>query len=264
MTITAKVNYLGQMEDYPVAFSYNREASNLAYDPRAVTLRDIRSLPNASTLEEKGFMLAQVPFVCPSGADPEDHLRTFHAAMLDYLERTTSAAKVVLIGPFVRHADPARALPGKTPAHYVHADYTAKSFMRTARALVADEPEGERFLAGRIAILQTWTAISPPPQDSVLTVLDRRTLVPDDIVEGTVVVGVAEDPRPHPALLFRHNPAHKWYFLSDMTPNDTLVFVGCDSYDLTMPGTPHTAIANPTPGTTHRVSAEMRAFVFWG
>ena len=264
MTVSAEVNYLGEMEDHPVAFSYNRGAGNLIFDRRRVALHDIRSLSPSDSLEERGFLLADIPFTWPTGESPEAHLESLRNAVLTYVTELTGAPKVVLIGPFVRHGDPDLAEPGKTPAHYIHADYNAVSFARAARDLLADDPDIDRWLCGRRAIYQTWTAISPAPQDTTLALLDRSTLRGEDIVAGTVVVGTPEAPRPHPALLVRHDPRHRWYFVSDMGPGDTLIFLGSDGLDDSLPGSPHTAFENAAPGATPRVSAEMRAFVFWG
>ena len=264
MTLAAEVNYLGEMEDHPVAFSYNREAGNLVFDRQRVALHDIRAEAPSDGLGKRGIMLADIPFGWPAGESAQEHLATLRAGVLEFLTGLTGAAKIMLLGPFVRHGDPALAEPGKTPAHYIHADYTAKSFARAARDMLAGDPEADRWLSGRRAIYQTWTAISPAPQDSLLTLLDRSTLRATDIVEGTVVVGTPETPRPHPALLFRHNPEHKWYFASDMQASDTLIFLGLDGGDDALPGCPHTAFENPAPGAVPRVSAEMRAFVFWG
>jgi hypothetical protein len=262
--LSVEVNYLGQMEDPPVIISFNRQASNLVFDPRVVDVQDMRMLPDADCLDDKGFRLAELPFDRAPGEDAETHLDELRACMEEYLKEVTGAPKIFFLGPYVRHSDPARAEPSKTPAHFIHGDYSASSFARIARAMVAGEPDSERWLSGHYALYQTWTAVSPPPHDSLLAFLDRSTLSPDDIVTGSVVAGTPLDPQVHPALLLKHNPAHRWYYASGMTPGDTFIFLGYDSRDNALPGPPHTAFVNPVAGAVHRVSVEMRAFVFWG
>lgn len=264
MKLSAEINYLGEMDDPPVMISFNRKASNLVFDPRVVDLHDIRSMPDADFLDEKGFALAKLPFHRAPGADAEAHLDELRSCMEAHLAQVTGAERIFFMGPYVRHSDPVRAEPSKTPAHFIHGDYTASSFARVARAMVAHEPEKERWLAGRYALYQTWTPVSPPPHDSLLAFVDRSTLSPEEFVTGSVVVGTPKDPVVHPMLLLRHNPAHRWYYASGMTPEDTFIFLGYDSMDDALPGPLHTAFANQVAGAQFRVSVEMRAFAFWG
>jgi hypothetical protein len=69
----------------------------------------------------------------------------------------------------------------------------------------------------------------------------------------------------------KYNPNHKWYFVSDMTPDEALLIKIHDSsageegkHGLTSGGIPHTALQIPgTEGMEARESIEVRCLVFW-
>lgn len=261
--IRADINYLGQMDAEPLSYSHCREKGNLVLDSRNIPIADIR-YANTS-LEKEGVMLADLPF--GFDGDLEAAPARFRDAYENFIRDLTGAPKVVVLPPLMRWSSPPE--PEKvvsSPAPYVHCDFTLESFRDIMPRIVADDPQRDRWLNGRQAIYQTWAAISPPPQDKPLAVVDRSTVSPDDLVKGAVMVGPPENMAPYPAIFSHYNPAHRWYYVSDMTPSDALVFIGCDSvYDM-LPGALHTSFSNSAAGegAVPRISCETRAFVFWG
>jgi hypothetical protein len=187
----------------------------------------------------------------------------------EYMRELTGAPKVVTRMPMLRWSSTAnrRDRINAFPANYVHADFSHQSFYKMARECLADDPESDRWLSGRYAVIQTWRALSPPPQDLPLAVMDRRTIFADDVVESDNIVGRGDSAQKFVNYTFKHNPGQLWSFCSDMTADDMLVFIGFDSKDDTIPGIPHTAFdyAGASGRETHpRMSCELRAFVYWG
>jgi hypothetical protein len=148
----------------------------------------------------------------------------------------------------------------------VHSDYLRDTFYEAARAGVKDDPERDRWLGGRFAVIQTWRALSPPPQDRPLAVLDRRTISPEDIVLSKYVFGQRGDEQGFLNYSFRYNPAHRWAYISNMTAEDMLVFIGFDNDDDSIPGIPHSSFDNTAnfPDAKPRMSMECRAMAYWG
>ena len=66
-----------------------------------------------------------------------------------------------------------------------------------------------------------------------------------------------------PYIASLDNPAHRWFFFSDLTPDEAIVFKGYDSDPAEPFGCLHGAFRHPHPGrvTVPRTSAEMRVFV---
>ncbi len=67
------------------------------------------------------------------------------------------------------------------------------------------------------------------------------------------------------ALLLQYSSAHRWFFFSDMTREEVLVFKRHDT-DLRAPHhVPHTAFNDPrvAAGCAPRASVEMRTIAYW-
>jgi hypothetical protein len=67
------------------------------------------------------------------------------------------------------------------------------------------------------------------------------------------------------ALLLRYNPAHRWYFFSDMQRDEVIVFKRNDTDPNEPHHVPHSAFTHPRvpPGTAPRASIEMRTIAYW-
>ncbi|HTH29552.1 MAG TPA: CmcJ/NvfI family oxidoreductase [Sphingobium sp.] len=261
--VMAEINYLGEMDEKPLSYSHNREKGNLVLDGHVMQVQDIRR--SNTTLEKEGVILADLAMDFDGDLDaaPEK----FRSAFANHIHDMTGAGKIIVLPPILRWSEPPD--PNKvvsSPAPYVHCDFTLDSFHLIMSQVVADDPQKDRWLGGRYALYQTWLALSPPPQDKPLAVIDRSTVDPADLVDGAVMVGPPDNVARYPAVFSRYNPAHRWYYVSDMTPRDALIFVGCDSGYDTLPGALHTAFQNTACGdrVIPRISCETRAFIFWG
>ena len=62
------------------------------------------------------------------------------------------------------------------------------------------------------------------------------------------------------AAVYRPNPQHRWFYFSDMTVDEVLVFKQHDSDPSRAHRVPHSAFADPScpPGVPTRGSAEAR------
>jgi hypothetical protein len=59
------------------------------------------------------------------------------------------------------------------------------------------------------------------------------------------------------------NPAQRWYYFSDLTPDELIVFKGFDSDPARYAQPPHNSADLPGPGAAPRVSVEARFFAFF-
>jgi len=122
-----------------------------------------------------------------------------------------------------------------------------------------------------------WRAFSPPPQDYPLALCDGNSVGDDEGVPNTMFV-VDEIPereamlRPMPdedkaiaAAIFRYNPEHRWWYFSNLTRDEALLFVFHDSRRVRPWRVPHTAFRDESrPDARLRESIELRSVAyFW-
>jgi hypothetical protein len=151
------------------------------------------------------------------------------------------------------------------PARYPHADNTDASSEELAGMLDQFAPGVDLQAASRWAFYNIWRSTTPPPQDFPLAVCDARTLNPDDEVTVKAVTRELSGLVVHDTTSYRFNPAHRWYYFRDMTPDEVIVFKTHDTDPTRAHRVAHTAFTDPTcpPGVTTRASVEMRALAMF-
>jgi hypothetical protein len=261
-------NYLGSMTAPPVFHTEVPERGNLNLEPHLMPVRDMRQAQGTSAFAKQGFARVDLPLAIDSKMSVDAIAEKYHPPLMEVMRHITGAPKIVLTPPLMRWSEkiPHRKSVNSIPARYVHSDYDRDSFHALMKSIVADDPERDRWLSGRYAAYNTWRVLSPPPQDLPLAVIDRSTLSPEDFVLGTVVIDDGKKPMKFGQGLFHYNPTYRWSYISNMTSDDMLLFVGLDSADDRLPGNPHSAFENTLHGdkVIPRISCEVRAFVFWG
>lgn len=115
----------------------------------------------------------------------------------------------------------------------------------------------------RVIGINIWRSVTAAPLARMpLAVCDRTTVDPDDLEYD---LNPNAKPEPFNAHYCKPNPAQRWYYYSQMTCEEALVFTTYDSHpnagEVFCP-TLHTAVAIPdTEGLQRRESVEVRFFV---
>jgi hypothetical protein len=97
--------------------------------------------------------------------------------------------------------------------------------------------------------------------------MDRRTIAAKDVIVAENIVGYGEQEQKFLNYTFRYSPEQRWSYVSDMTSDDVMVFVGFDNQDDTIPGIPHSSFDYEAVSGRKchpRMSCELRGFVYWG
>ncbi|MFC4595750.1 CmcJ/NvfI family oxidoreductase [Sphingobium tyrosinilyticum] len=268
MQASGHFNYIGHVEGEPLYYVDQHERTTLEFDAHDMPVHDIREFAVAPTLEREGFMAAKLPLDLKGERDIDAISAIYRPLMHDYMAELTGAKKIIVLRPMLRWSDlaPRPDVINSHPARYVHCDWDNATFRNRAEALLADDPDRDHWLSGRFACVQTWRALSAPPQDLPLAVIDRQSLVDEDKVHFTNVIGKPGDEARFGNFAFRHNPDHRWAYISDMEADDMLVFMGFDTAEAGKTGSPHSAFDyyRQREGTVPRHSCELRAFVFYG
>jgi len=161
------------------------------------------------------------------------------------------------------------------PAGEAHVDLNTATARRMAEMTYAERcPGGPGFK--RFLISSYWRTFSPPPQDVPLAVCDGRTSFGGEEKSNTLFIvdelpNEEEAVRPIPgeenmmaASIFSYNPAMRWWYFSNMTADDALLFKFHDSDHSVTWRAPHTAFRDGSlPGANIRESIECRTVAFW-
>jgi hypothetical protein len=276
-SVEAILNYAGPTNGKPY-FGLEAYESDIAFEPHQVLIYDARPIQDQFSLDREGFIF--VKHASTAAADPR--IRTanlthemgrneindaYHHEVAEFLRQLTGAREVIgqTSGLIVRTSLQAKKRTWAPPAGFVHLD-----FVPEAAEMFRDlsiEAEGVKIAPyRRFAIYQTWRVLSRPPQDNTLTLCDARSVPASDAVVFHAVVGPKGVPGSEfDARMCKYRPDHRWYYFSDMSPDEVLVFKGYDSEDPHAMNAMHTAFDNPAagPNAVPRESIEARFFAFF-
>jgi len=253
------------------------ERNLMAFVPHAVDIRDMREASDAPTMEREGFMLAshssrvaRSPEMLDTNLVAQDGLpainRAYYDELLPLIARISGAREVIpqATGLTVRFSARSQRQSWAGAAGFVHLDVTEQSVRRFLDFSLA---AAERPIApySRLVLYQTWRTVSDPPQDNLLTLCDRRSVAPSDVAFYDAVIGEKDTALESiEARSCRYNPAHRWWYASDMGAQDVLVFVGYDSADPQGVQPFHTGFDVPgQDDAAPRASLEARFFAFY-
>ena len=157
----------------------------------------------------------------------------------------------------------------REPVDGAHNDYTVSSGPRRVREIL-EENDATDLIGHRAALINLWRPIIGPVQDRPLAICDARSAKLEDFIP-TEIQHFLEDDLETPHLTgqiysFRHNPDHRWYYVSDMQPDEVMLLKCYDSADDGRACfTGHTGFNNPEcpEEFTPRESIEARTVVIF-
>lgn len=255
----------------------DRSRDALVRDIRTVAVRDARPDAERYSLDREGFMFVTHKAIAPhepgfveSNLDrrhdmPPQNAR-YVAELMPLVRALTGAREIVpQAGRIVVRVTGRTGMTGSDPiAPLVHLDYTERA---VKDAIIESCALAGRPVPGfsRVLLLQTWRVLTPPPNDNVLAICDARSVSLDQSIVMTNYLGrPGEEGEEIETRLCRYDPAHRWYYLCDMGPEDLLIFKGFDSDDPTTMTGAHVAIDLPTSEDPHgRISVEARFLAFY-
>jgi hypothetical protein len=245
-----------------------------ALEDHVVAIADARAREGQFSLERNGFTLVRHTSGVTDFYD-DDVVRTRYVAELEALvSKVTGAAAVVVYDVVLRgskaHGEAAPGTRIYEHAFKAHVDGSGEGFLKNARAR---KPEvAARYEGCRFAEYNVWRPTAPV-EEKPLALCDAATVSPGDLVaaffDGWDQYPPEKRPNPLPQsgsyFHLAFDPAQRWIYFPDMTPDEVLVFRQWDSARTSALITPHTAFENPTtgPGANPRLSIEARTVAFF-
>lgn len=263
--IEGRFNYIVADGKRPFAYQFGPPPGmplrSHAYVEHSMRVRNARLHPGLS-LDREGFLL--VPHSTEFAAwDDDAAVKSAYYPQAEALvRRVTGAARVFAFDHNVRSAPRAgRGEAGiREPVRRVHNDYTAKSGPQRVRDLMGDEAPA--LLKNRFAVVNVWRPTRGVVYDTPLGVIDASSIAPDDLIS----TDLRYPDRTGEIQSVAWNPAHRWYYVPRMRPDEALLLKCFDSAeDGRARFAAHAAFDDPAapPGAPPRESIEVRTLAFF-
>lgn len=273
--VTAPLAYLLETDTTPCITVWppasGRQPERPAMERHEMRIQDCRPLALTLDLEHDGFLFRAHTTSFRDFLDETRVKTEYFPEMEALLRQLTGAVAVVIFDHNVRSASGAASgqVGVRAPVDMVHDDYTETSGPQRVKELL--EAHSLAHLIGhRAALINVWRPLRGPVVDLPLAVCAAPSVRPEDLVVTPIHHYMEDDlQRPsHTGEIYslRHNAGHRWYYVSNMEPDEVLIFKG---YDTQAEGvsryTPHTGFAHPDcpPKFMPRESIEVRAVVVY-
>ncbi len=263
--IKAPLKFMVPMEEKPQVFmSVNQAEPNKRtgeFQIAELEIADSRGAAEQPELDREGFELVDSPTAVTNFYDEKQITDVYYPECITLLKTATGAREVHIFDHTLRVQDDSKRETHGTrlPVPIVHNDYTEKSGPQRVHDLL--EPEkAKRFLAGRFAMVNVWRSFGQSAERYPLATADGRT-IPD---EDFIAVDIVYQDRTGEIYQNAHSPGQRWYYFSNMVPNEALLL---KCFDTAQDGrtryTAHTGFENPNApdDTPPRESIEVRTLL---
>lgn len=275
--IEVAINYLVNTGVTPV-FKHTVSGTDIEKDstrgtrePRVMTIRNARLLPNTFSLDVEGFAFVTHDTKVKGFNDDGELAAVYTPEVEKLVAEAAGGTEAVVFDHTRRSTDPEHRAKylSRDPVPAPHTDYTAESAIQRMRDRFGDEAE-ER-LKRRFAIVNVWRSMNAPLEQWPLAMCDGRTVDPERMQGTRREAPERAEPsfeynRPSQTMHAFYDPNHIWYWFPRMARNEVLLFKNWDTLtDGTARYALHTALMEPdTPhNPVHRETIESRLFVFY-
>lgn len=268
MSVQARINYVDKRAPDPTTWYVTPPEGvpvcSVVDDPREVAIADARDVDRRFTIEEDGFSFIKLPTDFREHDDPD----AVRAKLYPQMKAITAELLGREVAAVFDHAVRRRPKPDATlrgggmirqPLHRVHCDFTPASARQQLVRSLGDDARD--WLDRPFAMVNFWRPISGPLRDDPLAICAPQSVAPDDLVRVRHVHGYGDSE----VYGVAHNPDHRWYYMSDMGPEDAIFFKVYDEGSSDVRVAPHTAFTLPAPPqpVPTRESFELRLMAFY-
>ncbi|KAI1074906.1 hypothetical protein F5B20DRAFT_585740 [Whalleya microplaca] len=245
----------------------DKRSTNLMWEKRSKLVRDLRNL-KPFNIDESGFTFLRQPSRLTDFTNKENIITTYLPEVEQIIRAQIKGVERLFIFDWrLRRSDPVKedavvdlnnSMNWLLPAEHAHVDQSPVAVLNRIRLQFPDE--AETLLQGRVRIINVWRPLEKV-RDWPLALCDGRTVDHSDLVECDHIrrryIGST--------MYLLESPRHRWYYLSNQTPDEVIIFKNFDSSeDVEAHYSPHAAfkqrIENIEVGG--RSSIEVRALVF--
>ncbi|MBO9498968.1 MAG: hypothetical protein J7496_13890 [Novosphingobium sp.] len=262
--VRAEIGYTEDTGRKPYFYANAHEKDYVPLKPAEMDIADARGID--TSLDREGFILVRHKSAVDDLTDLAA-VAAVHAGEVERMLKEVTGADHVAMMPrgilrFSERLGQNDAHDNSHPARFAHVDMSKEA---AAGARAQGAPEGKTIV--RSAQYNVWRVLSDPPQDVPLALCAFPSIQDGDLLDCDAIF---DPPGGAPEWSFgnyviQHNPAHRWYYYSDMRPDEAIVFKTSESDPERAQLMPHGAFDNPLADkdAPPRVSLEMRGTAYW-
>ncbi|CAF1141663.1 unnamed protein product [Adineta ricciae] len=276
--VLGDINYLTSTTDGCPAWlkTYSEAASqrsNLVQAPTNILIHDLRGKENSVDLDTNAFeVLKYNGSIQAEFEDDSEEQKRCYKEMEELLEKHLGASRVIVY----HHSFRSRGKPRpneelndthRNPAYYPHTDIDDFGAEKLVKRL-NDENNCENEKVTRAQIMNIWRLLgSNPSTDKPLAICDYRSIDTEKDVHSLEIRGNLARKEHRTARILSRNAedAHKWYYLSDIRPDEMFAFKMYDSKPDVAQYAFHTAFHNTSVSALdeEQKSLETRCLVLY-
>ncbi|KAH7322592.1 amino acid permease-domain-containing protein [Stachybotrys elegans] len=226
-----------------------------------VAIHDIRGEEDRYSLDGQGFQIVSRPATEREFVDDDVIKSSYYPEVEQLLKDITGASRIFIFDHTIRRkpaGSETRDSASRGPVQRVHIDQSYDAAKTRVPYHLPDD--AETLLKGRYQIINVWRPIKTVQRDP-LAIADAHSVGEDDLVVTELIYPT----RRGETYAVRYNDSHKWYYRSQLSPEQAILIKCFDSKtDGRARRVPHTAFEDPTsaPDAPARESIEVRALVF--
>ncbi|KAJ8456814.1 hypothetical protein ONZ45_g18568 [Pleurotus djamor] len=268
--VQTTLNYLGPKTDDnkpPFYITYavpeGVRQTNIKPEAHEVVVRDIRGKEDTVSLDKTRFQFVKYISEEKDFNDEEAIKSRYYMEVEEVLKKETGAKRVFIFDHTIRRSYDPTTTESKPdvrgPVQGVHIDQTYVVSINRVHYHLKDE--ANRLLKSRVRIINVWRPIQNTVAHHPLGVADFYSINEETDLVSTRHVYPDRDGY---TFSVKYNPEHRWYYLSDQTPDEVTLIKCFDSDESKARLTPHSAFHDKSSPASapQRQSIEVRALVF--
>jgi hypothetical protein len=272
----SKIGHIVRTGERVVVDYSGRGRTNICAREHEVIVCDIRGLTNQISLDHNGFQLIgyrglTIEALSRTEFDETDlsaRAGDYYADMAELIKSQSGARDVVPLrnGLFLRRHKKKQREGERLASTFAHIDFSSQSARDFVLVAMAWEGIHEIDPYSRLVVIQSWHVLTPPPQDYPLVLCDTTSVDKGDLFFIDYIPPTGRLDIRTESYAVAYNPAHRWYYFSEMTPDEVILFKGFDSLAGACAGAPpHTSFRNADAPTAvlPRSSIEARFLCFF-
>ena len=264
--VETTLNYLDYTGERPAYYLYDPIPGPVPNRPerdkQPLSVFDVRAIMDTLSLDENGFAVVRHTSSIGDFFDDAVVREAYYTETEALVKAHLGATQVQAFDHNVRNK-PLSKEDGsriREPVRFAHNDYTEKSGPQRVRDLMGED--AERLLEHRFTFINVWRPIRGPVLDVPLAVCDARSIDHEDFI----ATDLKYEDRNGEVYSVRHNDAHRWFYVSQMQPDEVMLIKCFDSAcDGRARFTAHCAFKDPAAPTDalSRQSIEVRTIAFF-